>query len=74
MKRNFIAITVEENQRFYAYVIPVSSNDNLLSKLELKGILHANIYETKKRAEEVVKSWNEAYFKNGTYLFDEIKF
>ena len=74
MKRMFISVTIEENKKYYAYVIPVSSNDNLLSKLSNENILHANIYNTKKRAEEVVKMWNESYVKNGTYLFDEIKF
>lgn len=74
MKRNFIAVTIEENQEFYAYVVPVSDCDNLISKLNIKGIKYANIFSTKKEASKVVEQWNESYKTNGAYLFDEIKF
>ena len=71
MKYFYIAVTVAENDKYYAYAVKVSESDNLLSKLNIKGILHANIYPSKKKAAEVVKTWNASYKANGTYLFDE---
>lgn len=74
MKYTYIAVTVEENGKYYAYVVKVSESDNILSKLDIKGILHANIYGTKKKCEEVVESWNKSYKQNGKYMFDISKF
>ena len=71
MKYFYCAVTIEENAKYYSYVVKVSPSDNVLSKLSINGILHANIYETKKRAAEIVAFWNAAYKANGTYLFDK---
>jgi len=56
MKYFYIAVTVAENGKYYAYAVKVSESDNLLSKLNIKGILHANIYPSKKKAAEVVET------------------
>ena len=71
MKHFYIAVTVEENGKYYAYAVIVSQNDNVLSKLAIKGILHANICETKKKCIEIVNLWNNSYKANGTYIFDD---
>lgn len=68
----YAAITINENFKYYSYAIRITSADNVLSKLAIKNILHANIFTTKKEAEEIVKLWNESYKKNGTYLFDTL--
>lgn len=70
MKYFYFAVTVEESGKFYAYLVKFSPSDNVLSKLKIKGILHANIYPTKKKAAEVVEALNATYKNNGTYLFD----
>ncbi|MBQ7039573.1 MAG: hypothetical protein IJN39_03290 [Clostridia bacterium] len=86
MRRFFIAVTVQQdrndsiftpkqeaepNPGYYAYIIPVTESDNIKSVLErVGGLLHANIYHTKKKAAEVVQMWNDGYKNNGTYLFD----
>ena len=68
--KTYAAITVQdEAKRLYAYIVPINESDNALSKLDIKGILHANIYTTKKKAAEVVEHWNECYRHNGTYMF-----
>ncbi len=69
MKYFHIAVTIKEGEKFYSYGIKVSESDNLLSKLKIDNIIWANIYHTKKRAEEVVKMWNDAFTKNGTSLY-----
>ena len=70
MKNYYVAVSIQENEKYYAYAIKVNESDNLLSKLKIKGIMHANICNTKKHAESVVNHWNDAYKNNGTYLFD----
>lgn len=75
MKKNsYIVVTVEENGKYYAYMIKHHNSNNLLSVLNIKGILHANICDTKKEAERIVEQWNESYKQNGTYMFDTPKF
>jgi predicted ATPase len=74
MKIFYIAVQIKENEKYYAYALKVSNMDNLLSKLEIKGVVSANFLGTKKHTEEVVKSWNDAYKANGTYLFDTPSF
>ena len=69
MKNTYIAISIQENEKNYAYAIKVNESENLLSKLKIKGITHANICSTKKQAEKVVNYWNECYKNNGTNLF-----
>ena len=71
MKYTYIAVTIEENGKYYPYALKCSTNDNLLHKLQIKGILHANICETKKAACNLVDSWRESYIRNGTYLFQD---
>ena len=50
------------------------NSNNLLSVLKIKGILHANICDTKKEATKIVQEWNEGYKQNGTYMFDTLIF
>ena len=69
MKNFSIAISVEENNKYYAYILKVSNSENLLEKLKIKRILHANICKNKKEAENVVTFWNDSYKANNTYMF-----
>ena len=73
-KNSYLAVTVEENGKYYAYMIKHHNSNNLLNILDIKGILHANICETKKEAERIVENWNESYKQNGTYMFDTPNF
>ena len=86
MKRFYIAVTIEQdrnertfseriapeyNPGYCAFVVPVSEQDNLKSVLDsIGGLQHANIFPTKKAAEEVARYWNDGYKANGTYFFD----
>ena len=69
MKYFHIAVTIKEDEKLYSYGIKVAENENLLSKLEIENIIWANIYHTKKRAEEVVKIWNDNFINNGKSLY-----
>lgn len=70
MKYFYIVVQVQENGKYYAYAVKVSESDNLLSKLKIKNIVTANIFRTKKKAEEIVEEWNQMYKTNGNYMFD----
>lgn len=70
MKNFYIAVQIKEDDKFYAYLVKVSKNDNLLSNLEIPGIITANICQTKKEAESLVKYWNDIHKANNRYMFD----
>lgn len=72
MKSTYIAVQIMEDEKLYAYIVKVSSSDNLLSKLTIKNILTANICQTKKEAESLVKYWNDGHRANNRYMFDEV--
>lgn len=75
MKNNsYIAVTVSENEKYYSYMIKHHNSNNLLNVAKIKGILSANICDTKKEAERIVKQWNESYKQNETYMFDTPQF
>ena len=75
MKNNsYIAVTVSENGKYYSYMIKHHNSNNLLNISKIKGILSANICDTKKEAERIVEQWNESYKQNGTYMFDAPQF
>lgn len=74
MKGFYVAVQIEENGKYYAYAVKVSESDNLLAKLEIKGIKTANLCSTKKLAERIVNMWNVAYKANKRYLFDSPTF
>ena len=73
-KNSYIAVTVSENGKYYAYMIKHHNSNNLLNIANIKGILHANICDTRKEARETVEHWNKSYKQNGTYMFEEPNF
>lgn len=74
MKYFYFAVTIEENGKYYSYVVKVSPSDNVLCKLNIKGILYANACHTKKQAAATVEYWNRQHKNNGKYLFDNPAF
>ena len=71
-KNFYIAVTAEENNKYYSYMIIYHNCNNLLSTLkehEHNNLIHANICSTKKEARALVELWNESYKNNGTFLF-----
>ena len=69
MKNTYIAIEILEEGKYIAEVLKIRPCDNLLNKLQIDGLVHANICDTKKAALEVANFWNECNQKNGTYKF-----
>lgn len=71
MKYTWLALQIEENGKFYAYAMRVSTADNLVSKLSRKSLVTANICTSKKEAAAMVDAWNAAHKANGKYMFSE---
>jgi hypothetical protein len=74
MKKFYIAAQFQENGKYYACVIPVTDQDNLLSKLKINHIITANICHTRQAARDQVLLWRKQYVENGTYMFSDILF
>ncbi len=73
-KKHYFAVIIRENEKLYSYVVKATEGDNLLSVFRIPGIVSANIFSTKKEAEETARFWNECYKKNGTFLFSSPSF
>lgn len=70
-KNIFLALTVEENGKFYSWAYKVSSRNNLCDVLaRIKNLVSANVCDSYSKAKEIVSAWNDTYKANGTYLFD----
>lgn len=66
-----IAVPVSDGTIAYqAYHVECGNGDNLMNWLEDRRICAANVFPTKKRAEEITNFWNDCFRKNGT-LFEE---
>lgn len=74
-KNVFMVVSVSENGKMYAWAFKVAACQNLVDVLSsIKNLLTANVCDTLKAAKEIASDWNEAYKRNGTYLFDAVSF
>lgn len=72
MSKSYMAVSAEEHNLYYAYVIPITELNNIKCVLDsIKGLQCANIFSTKKKAAAIAEMWNQSYKINGTYLFDK---
>lgn len=69
-KNYYFVVTKEDNGKFGAYVLKIYGRRDLISFLPLPGFHVVNIYATKMEANKKAKKLNEAYRKNGTYLWE----
>ena len=67
MKYFYIAAIYKKGEKFYAALMTVAETTNLC--YALSDCHAANLFHTKKRADEVVRSWNKGFQENGTYLY-----
>lgn len=72
MKYFYLAITIEENGKLYAYVRKVSELDDITEILH--GVKHAMICPTKKAACKIVTWHNDLYKALNKLLFDSPNF
>lgn len=71
MKKFYFAVTMEENQKYYSFIMTISENENTIQRLKHPNIIIAQLCSTKKAAAYVVNHWNACYKADGTYMFDD---
>lgn len=71
MKNNYFAVTIQENNKNYAFVMKISENENIAERIKHPSIIIAQLCSTKKAAAYVVNHWNACYKANGEYMFDD---
>lgn len=60
-----------EHGHHAAYIRPVTSSDNLVSIIKsLPGNASANVYSTKKEADNVCRMLNNEWHRRGVYKWD----
>ena len=70
MKKFGIVIEEEKDDKMFAYVLEVSSSDNIYNRLiRNTNIKTATIYNTLKKANEVTMRLNETYREQGRHLY-----
>lgn len=70
-KKLWIAIQIRrENGCMDALIIPVTELDNISAKLNIRGIVSANIFTSQKHAREVVLAWRDGFRAKGIYYWD----
>lgn len=67
MKKYHLAVTIQENEKYYSYVLTVPGCINLIAALRIKNIYNAMICNTKKSAVAIVEEWNNTYKHNKCY-------
>jgi hypothetical protein len=72
-KNIYIAVQMEDDGKFYAYVVKTTDNVNLLSVTTINNVISANILN-KEKAYKVVEMWNEQFKQNGIYMFSSPSF
>ncbi len=70
MKNFYYVVSIQENKKYYSYVLPVKENNNLLSIFKIKNVIDITPYATKKDARSVAGLYNIQYKTNGCYLFE----
>lgn len=67
---NFLALSIREGCKRFAYVLQVSTSENLLASLRARpSAEYATICATKREAQELCNTWNNAYRLNGECLY-----
>ena len=65
---NILTHEIETEHKLHAYVETVTEADNIAARLEIiGGLMSANIYGTKEKAQEVAAMMNEHYKAAGCY-------
>ena len=70
MKNFYLAVTIEQDGKYFSTVEKVGTNDNIVAFMQKRNYRYGHICESKKKAEELAEFWNASYKANGTYLFD----
>ena len=68
----WLVLQIQENNKWYAWVRAVYSNENIASIISDINPEFANIYTTKKEAMLHCEHANACYHANGFYMFEPL--
>lgn len=68
-KKLYGAGSIQENGKYYAWVIPFNSTDNVKAIINRNNLETLMIFRKRTDAEMVVKSWNDGWINSGNHLF-----
>ena len=71
MKKIYIVIQIEENNKYYAFAETIRTGENLKPFIERYNAKIFHLCENRKEAEAIATQWNAAHKANNQYLFDE---
>lgn len=69
MKMIFVVFQIEQNGKFYAIADTIRTGVNLIDRCSRYNSNICHLCESRKQAEAIAASWNEAYKTNGTKLY-----
>ena len=70
-KKFWLAIQIRrENGCMDALILPVTENEDAAAKLNIRGIVSANIFASQKHAREVGLAWRDDFRAKGIYYWD----
>ena len=70
MKKIFVVIQIEENEKYYAFADAIRTGENLKPFVDRYKTEIFHLCENRKQAEETARRWNSIYKANNQYLFD----
>ena len=69
MKMIFVVFDIEQNGKRYAIADTIRTGENLKSHISRYKCDVCHLCESRKEAEAIAYTWNEAYKANGTNLY-----
>lgn len=71
MKKIYIVIQQEENNKFYAFADTIRTGENLKPFIERYNSKIFHLCENRKQAEEIAARWNAVYKANNEFMFSD---
>ena len=69
-KHFYITFFAQQNGKYWAGTMTVSSDDNIMNiSQRIAGMQAANLCATRKAAEELADYWHECFKRNGTSIY-----
>lgn len=69
MKKIYVVFSVAQNGKHYAFADAIRTGENLKSFIDRYKCDVCHLCESRKEAETIAYTWNEAYRANGTNLY-----
>lgn len=68
-KKTYYVITVEEDGKYFSYAETIHNSNNLVGKFP-KNAITINACDTRKKADEIARSWNEIWREKDQFSYE----